>query len=82
MDTKRLAEIEHLQQANSDLRKITIEMASEIAQLRKALEFYADEQSYKIVSKSGPCWIGTNDVTDDSGKTAREALEWRNTTRK
>lgn len=67
-------ELEHTRKIAEGAKHNLAQAEEEIARLRKALEFYADENTYKIVSKSGPFWIGTNEVTDDNGETAREAL--------
>lgn len=60
--------------------------AEEIAGLRKALEFYANEDIYDNpilhVDEDGALHCDHSDAELDNGKRAREALAWRNTTRK
>lgn len=61
------------------------EQAEEIAKLREALGFYADLSNYTEYYESDYVKYGergTVDILSDKGGKAKEALAWRNTTRK
>lgn len=53
---------------------------AEIAELRKALEFYADERNSKPYKREAGAFHSK--YSEDNGMRAKEALAWRNTTRK
>ncbi len=46
----------------------------EVSGLRKALEFYADEEIYYYRERLNSDWFGPNAADKDSGETARVAL--------
>ena len=55
----------------------------EVVRLRKALEFYAKPDNYESWRESDFDRSDAFNFVDlDGGDTAREALAWRNTTRK
>lgn len=63
--------VAHYNLAQMQLRRNSQKQAEEIAKLRKALSYYADEKHYE-----GYCaGYFASDITEDEGHIAREALK-------